>query len=97
MSRVKNLRDPRPISWIFENLCCGGPFGAVSRDCDMLGESPFVIGRYGTASWNCSTTRRLLLFIANLTFSFRAQHTGTSPLCSFLLDSIEALSLNPNT
>ncbi|KAG5571401.1 hypothetical protein H5410_061167 [Solanum commersonii] len=33
--------------------------------------------RYNTASWNCWTTHRLLLFIADLIFSFRAQHNRT--------------------
>ncbi|KAG5595008.1 hypothetical protein H5410_036240 [Solanum commersonii] len=32
--------------------------------------------RYGTASWNHSATRRLLLSIAYLIFSFKAWHTG---------------------
>uniref|UniRef100_M1DB95 Uncharacterized protein n=1 Tax=Solanum tuberosum TaxID=4113 RepID=M1DB95_SOLTU len=36
-----------------------------------------VVERYGTASRNCSATRRLLHFIANLIFPFRAQHTRT--------------------
>ncbi|KAG5599015.1 hypothetical protein H5410_030385 [Solanum commersonii] len=37
----------------------------------------WIIGRYSTASQNYSVTRRLLLFIAELIFSFRAQYTGT--------------------
>uniref|UniRef100_M1DMI4 Uncharacterized protein n=1 Tax=Solanum tuberosum TaxID=4113 RepID=M1DMI4_SOLTU len=37
----------------------------------------WIIGRYSTASRNCSATRRLLPFIANLIFSFRTEHTGT--------------------
>ncbi|KAG5587325.1 hypothetical protein H5410_047759 [Solanum commersonii] len=36
-----------------------------------------IVGRYSTASQNCSATRRLLPFIANLIFSFMAQYTGT--------------------
>ncbi|KAG5571258.1 hypothetical protein H5410_061024 [Solanum commersonii] len=36
-----------------------------------------IIGRYSTVSWNYSATRRLLHFIANLIFHFKAQHTGT--------------------
>ncbi|KAG5595621.1 hypothetical protein H5410_036853 [Solanum commersonii] len=50
---------------------------------------------------NCSATHRLLLFIADLIFSFRAQHTGTlgevKPFCSFLLSSVHALPQTPNT
>ncbi|KAG5610873.1 hypothetical protein H5410_022154 [Solanum commersonii] len=42
-----------------------------------------VIGRYSTTSWNYSVTRQLLHFIANLIFSFRAQHTGTKGLPVF--------------
>ncbi|KAG5599494.1 hypothetical protein H5410_030864 [Solanum commersonii] len=45
------------------------------KDCN--GAECKVVGRYGTASWNCLATRRLLHCIANLTFSFRAQRTGT--------------------
>ncbi|KAG5580228.1 hypothetical protein H5410_050855 [Solanum commersonii] len=44
---------------------------------DALGDPPFVGGRYSNASRNYSATRRLLHFIANLIFPFRAQHTGT--------------------
>ncbi|KAG5610579.1 hypothetical protein H5410_021860 [Solanum commersonii] len=36
-----------------------------------------MIGRYGTASRNYLVTRLLFYFIANLNFSFRAQHTRT--------------------
>ncbi|KAG5591669.1 hypothetical protein H5410_042183 [Solanum commersonii] len=36
-----------------------------------------TLGNPSTVSRNCSVTRRLLLFIADLTFSFRVQHTGT--------------------
>uniref|UniRef100_M1DCU6 Uncharacterized protein n=1 Tax=Solanum tuberosum TaxID=4113 RepID=M1DCU6_SOLTU len=37
----------------------------------------WIIGRYNIASRNYSATRRLLPFIADLIFSFRAQNTGT--------------------
>ncbi|KAG5599447.1 hypothetical protein H5410_030817 [Solanum commersonii] len=37
----------------------------------------WIIGRHCIASWNCSAICQLLLFIANLILSFRAQHTGT--------------------
>ncbi|KAG5630994.1 hypothetical protein H5410_002711, partial [Solanum commersonii] len=59
---------------VFKNLCCDGALGAVSRGrrCTQR----FTLWRYGVASWNYSATRRLLPFIANLIFSFRAQHTG---------------------
>uniref|UniRef100_M1DD04 Uncharacterized protein n=1 Tax=Solanum tuberosum TaxID=4113 RepID=M1DD04_SOLTU len=36
-----------------------------------------IIGRHSTTSRNCSATRRMLLFIANLIISFGAQYTGT--------------------
>ncbi|KAG5606263.1 hypothetical protein H5410_027755 [Solanum commersonii] len=67
MSRVKNLRDSHPISWMFKNLCYGGSLDVVSRDRRYI----------RTASQNYSATCRLLHFIANLIFPFRAQHTGT--------------------
>ncbi|KAG5585584.1 hypothetical protein H5410_046018 [Solanum commersonii] len=59
----------------------------------------WIIGRYSTASRNCSAMRRLLLFIADLIFSFRAQLTGTlgELPCSFLPSSIHALPQTPNT
>ncbi|KAG5571358.1 hypothetical protein H5410_061124, partial [Solanum commersonii] len=64
--------------------------------------------RYSIASRNRSTTRRLLLSIADLIFSFRVWHTGalgetghsaTCPMlsCSFLLISVHAFFRNPNT
>ncbi|KAG5620856.1 hypothetical protein H5410_006074 [Solanum commersonii] len=56
-------------------MCCEGPCGEVSRDRRYIRRS--FIGRYGTVSRNCLTTCRLLHYIANLTFSFRAQRTGT--------------------
>uniref|UniRef100_M1DD88 Uncharacterized protein n=1 Tax=Solanum tuberosum TaxID=4113 RepID=M1DD88_SOLTU len=37
----------------------------------------WIIGRHSTALQNCSATRRLLLFTADLILSFRDQHTGT--------------------
>uniref|UniRef100_M1DWK6 Uncharacterized protein n=1 Tax=Solanum tuberosum TaxID=4113 RepID=M1DWK6_SOLTU len=37
----------------------------------------WIIGQYSTASRICSAMCRLLPFIANLIFSFKAQHTGT--------------------
>uniref|UniRef100_M1D9Y2 Uncharacterized protein n=1 Tax=Solanum tuberosum TaxID=4113 RepID=M1D9Y2_SOLTU len=37
---------------------------------------PWVIGRHGTASHNCSVIRRLLPFSADLTLFFGAQHTA---------------------
>ncbi|KAG5631206.1 hypothetical protein H5410_002923 [Solanum commersonii] len=37
----------------------------------------WIIGRHSTTSQNCSVTRRLLLFTADLILSFKAQHTGT--------------------
>uniref|UniRef100_M1DJ19 Uncharacterized protein n=1 Tax=Solanum tuberosum TaxID=4113 RepID=M1DJ19_SOLTU len=37
----------------------------------------WVIGRYGTASRNCSAMRSLLPFSTDLILFFRAQHTGT--------------------
>uniref|UniRef100_M1DYK0 Uncharacterized protein n=1 Tax=Solanum tuberosum TaxID=4113 RepID=M1DYK0_SOLTU len=37
----------------------------------------WIIGQYSTTSQNCSATHRLLHFISNLIFPFRAQHTGT--------------------
>ncbi|KAG5595069.1 hypothetical protein H5410_036301 [Solanum commersonii] len=37
----------------------------------------WIIEQYSTTSRNCSTKCRLLLFIADLIFFFRAQHTGT--------------------
>ncbi|KAG5615903.1 hypothetical protein H5410_015727 [Solanum commersonii] len=55
------------------------PFGLVHR-LSTLSFSNFKhcnFGRYGTASWNRSATRRLLLSITYLIFSFRAWHTGT--------------------
>uniref|UniRef100_M1DUG8 Uncharacterized protein n=1 Tax=Solanum tuberosum TaxID=4113 RepID=M1DUG8_SOLTU len=55
------------------------PFGLLHR-LSALVFSIFVswiIGRHSTASQNCSVTRRLLFFTANLILSFRAQHTGT--------------------
>uniref|UniRef100_M1DHX0 Uncharacterized protein n=1 Tax=Solanum tuberosum TaxID=4113 RepID=M1DHX0_SOLTU len=36
----------------------------------------WIIGRHSTASRNCSATRRLILFTADVILSFRAQHTG---------------------
>ncbi|WMV58516.1 hypothetical protein MTR67_051901, partial [Solanum verrucosum] len=82
----------------------------------------YNFGRYRIAWQNCSTTRRLLLSIADLIFSFRVWHTGAlgetlairrldnglgDPQaffssffqlpCSFLLISVHALFLNPNT
>ncbi|KAG5619776.1 hypothetical protein H5410_004994, partial [Solanum commersonii] len=45
----------------------------LSAICTLV----FYFGRYGTASQNRSTTRRLLLSIADLIFSFRAWHTRT--------------------
>ncbi|KAG5586331.1 hypothetical protein H5410_046765 [Solanum commersonii] len=55
------------------------PFGLLHR----LSSFPFsifafwIIGQYSTASRNSLATCRLLLFIANLIFSFKAQYTGT--------------------
>ncbi|KAG5594929.1 hypothetical protein H5410_036161, partial [Solanum commersonii] len=37
----------------------------------------WIIGRHSTASWNCPTICRLLLFTADLILSIRAQHTRT--------------------
>ncbi|KAG5631692.1 hypothetical protein H5410_003409, partial [Solanum commersonii] len=37
----------------------------------------WIIGRHSTASRNCSATRQLLFYTADLILSFRAQHTGT--------------------
>ncbi|KAG5611188.1 hypothetical protein H5410_022469 [Solanum commersonii] len=37
----------------------------------------WIIGRYNTALLNCSAIHRLLFFIADLIFFFRAQLTGT--------------------
>ncbi|KAG5590921.1 hypothetical protein H5410_041435 [Solanum commersonii] len=45
---------------------CEGPFGKV------------IVGRYGSTSRNYSATRQLVYFIANLTFFFRTQRTGTN-------------------
>ncbi|KAG5571271.1 hypothetical protein H5410_061037, partial [Solanum commersonii] len=47
-----------------------GPLGVVTPDRRYT-------RRCGAALQNCSATRPLLLFIANLIFSFRDQHTGT--------------------
>ncbi|KAG5586399.1 hypothetical protein H5410_046833 [Solanum commersonii] len=57
----------------------------VSKICAAKDHSTQLVGiadalgypRYGVASRNCSVIRRLLPFIANLIFSFKAQHTGT--------------------
>uniref|UniRef100_M1DLR6 Uncharacterized protein n=1 Tax=Solanum tuberosum TaxID=4113 RepID=M1DLR6_SOLTU len=38
----------------------------------------WIIGRYSTASRNCLATLRLLLFIADLILSFKAQNNGTN-------------------
>ncbi|KAG5610727.1 hypothetical protein H5410_022008 [Solanum commersonii] len=37
----------------------------------------WIIGRYSTSSLNCSATRWLLHFTADLIFSFRVQYTET--------------------
>ncbi|KAG5590238.1 hypothetical protein H5410_040752, partial [Solanum commersonii] len=55
------------------------PFGLLHR-LSAFSFSIFafwIIGRYSIALRNCSATRRLLLFIADLIFSFKAQHSGT--------------------
>ncbi|KAG5589896.1 hypothetical protein H5410_040410 [Solanum commersonii] len=57
---------------VFENLCCGGPFSAPSAFSHFK-----ALGDRSIASWNCSARHRLLIFIADLTFFFRPQHTGT--------------------
>ncbi|KAG5619730.1 hypothetical protein H5410_004948 [Solanum commersonii] len=77
------------------------PFGLFHR-LSALAFSIFaiwIIGRFSTASRNYSAIRRLLLFIADLIFSFRAQHTGTlgEPFCSVLPSSVHALPQTPNT
>ncbi|WMV41067.1 hypothetical protein MTR67_034452, partial [Solanum verrucosum] len=54
-------------------------FGQVHR-LSALAFSKFKFcnfGRYRTASRNCLATRRLLISIADLIFSFRAWHIGT--------------------
>ncbi|WMV30260.1 hypothetical protein MTR67_023645, partial [Solanum verrucosum] len=54
------------------------PFGVVhhhlaaSSSIVML----WVIGRHGTAAWNCSAMRRLLIFTADLFLFFMAQYAG---------------------
>ncbi|KAG5596745.1 hypothetical protein H5410_037977, partial [Solanum commersonii] len=53
------------------------PSTKLVRIADTLGNPLFVVGRYGTDSRNFSAMRRLFHFLANLIFSFRAQHTGT--------------------
>uniref|UniRef100_M1DAJ9 Uncharacterized protein n=1 Tax=Solanum tuberosum TaxID=4113 RepID=M1DAJ9_SOLTU len=55
------------------------PFGRFHRCLALsFGIVVFwIIGRHSIASRNCSATRRLLLFTADLILSFRAQHTGT--------------------
>ncbi|KAG5610550.1 hypothetical protein H5410_021831 [Solanum commersonii] len=55
------------------------PFGRFHRRLALSSSIVvfWIIGRYSIASWNCSAACRLLLFIADLILSFRAQHTGT--------------------
>uniref|UniRef100_M1DCZ9 Uncharacterized protein n=1 Tax=Solanum tuberosum TaxID=4113 RepID=M1DCZ9_SOLTU len=55
------------------------PFGLLHRLSTVAFNifAFWIIVRYSIALRNCSVTRRLLHFIANLIFPFRAQHTGT--------------------
>ncbi|KAG5595620.1 hypothetical protein H5410_036852 [Solanum commersonii] len=55
-----------------QKMCCAGSLDVVSRDRRCTQRSTLCI-----VLQNCSATHRLLLFIADLIFSFRAQHTGT--------------------
>ncbi|KAG5585177.1 hypothetical protein H5410_045611, partial [Solanum commersonii] len=58
------------------NICAAADHSAqLVWIVDTLGDLPVVVGNYGTTSWNYSATVRLLHFIANLIFPFRAQHT----------------------
>ncbi|WMV13542.1 hypothetical protein MTR67_006927, partial [Solanum verrucosum] len=57
----------------------------------------WIAGRYGTTSWDCSVTRRLLHFIVNLIFPCRAQHIGTKGdlqafISSFFLSALFLLA-----
>uniref|UniRef100_M1DR99 Uncharacterized protein n=1 Tax=Solanum tuberosum TaxID=4113 RepID=M1DR99_SOLTU len=54
------------------------PFGLVHR-LSTLAFNKFKfcnVGRWSTALRNRSATRRLLIYLADLIFSFRAWHTG---------------------
>uniref|UniRef100_M1A313 Uncharacterized protein n=1 Tax=Solanum tuberosum TaxID=4113 RepID=M1A313_SOLTU len=85
-SRCKTCFRGREIAWIGVPKLVGiadtlgdPPFGRFHRLLALAFSlfAYWVVGRYGTASRNCSATHRLLHFIANLIFPFRAQHTGT--------------------
>ncbi|WMV37257.1 hypothetical protein MTR67_030642, partial [Solanum verrucosum] len=81
---LKNPRDPNPnledeTIWIFSDQLSDSPFGVVHRHLAPTFNIVvlWVIGRYGNASRNFSTMRRLLPLSVDLIISFRAQHIGT--------------------
>ncbi|KAG5604927.1 hypothetical protein H5410_026419 [Solanum commersonii] len=77
------------------------PFGLIHRLSVFVFNifAFWIFGRYSIALQNCSAMRRLIFFLTDLIFSFKAQLTGTmgESFCSFLPSSIHALPQTPNS